>query len=84
VIVHKTHITYPLSAAKMARVKSLFYSGNWQVNALPGYGPQSRANPFATFEAIPAQARYQFMLDNAEYFVRTFIRGPVCRRSPRT
>ncbi|MFJ2319484.1 fatty acid cis/trans isomerase [Pseudomonas sp. NPDC087817] len=79
VIVHKTHITYPLSAAKMARVKSLFYNGNWQVSALPGYGPQSRANPFATFEAIPAQARYQFMLDNAEYFVRTFIRGPVCR-----
>lgn len=79
VIVHKTHITYPLSGAKMARIKSLFYNGNWQVNALPGYGPQSRANPFATFEAIPAQARYQFMLDNAEYFVRTFIRGPVCR-----
>lgn len=79
VIVHKTHITYPLSAAKMARVKSLFYNGNWQVTALPGYGPERRANPFATFEAIPAQARYQFMLDNAEYFVRTFIRGPVCR-----
>lgn len=79
VIVHKTHITYPLSAAKMARIKSLFYNGNWQVTALPGYGPERRANPFATFEAIPAQARYQFMLDNAEYFVRTFIRGPVCR-----
>jgi len=79
VIVHKTHITYGLSAAKMARIKSLFYSGNWQVSALPGYGPERRANPFSTFEAIPAQARYQFMLDNAEYFVRTFIRGPVCR-----
>lgn len=79
VIVHKTHITYGLSAAKMARIKSLFYSGKWQVSALPGYGPERRANPFSTFEAIPAQARYQFMLDNAEYFVRTFIRGPVCR-----
>ena len=79
VIVHKTHITYPLSAAKMERVKALFYSGDWQVSALPGYGPGRRANPFETFEAIPAQARYQFMLDNAEYFVRTFIRGPVCR-----
>ncbi|MCE0464498.1 fatty acid cis/trans isomerase [Pseudomonas uvaldensis] len=79
VIVHKTHITYGLSAAKMARVKSLFYKGNWQVTALPGYGPERRSNPFSTFEAIPAQARYQFMLDNAEYFVRTFIRGPVCR-----
>lgn len=79
VIVHKTHITYPLSAAKMERVKSLFYSGDWQVSALPGYGSGRRANPFETFEAIPAQARYQFMLDNAEFFVRTFIRGPVCR-----
>ncbi|OPA89952.1 peptidylprolyl isomerase [Pseudomonas fluorescens] len=79
VIVHKTHITYPFSAAKMARIKALFYEGNWQVNALPGYGPGRRANPFETFEAIPAKARYQFMLDNAEYFVRTFIRGPVCR-----
>ena len=79
VIVHKTHITYPFSAQKMARIKALFYAGNWQVNALPGYGPGRRANPFETFEAIPAKARYQFMLDNAEYFVRTFIRGPVCR-----
>jgi hypothetical protein len=79
VIVHKTHITYPFSAEKMARIKSLFYTDDWQVNALPGYGPGRRANPFETFEAIPAKARYQFMLDNAEYFVRTFIRGPVCR-----
>ncbi|MCO6057369.1 fatty acid cis/trans isomerase [Pseudomonas sp. MOB-449] len=79
VIVHKTHITYPLSAAKMARVRALFYSGNWAVGEVPGYGAQRRANPFETFQAIPARARYQFMLDNAEYFVRTFIRGPVCR-----
>ena len=49
------------------------------MEAVPGYGAQRRANPFETFAAIPAQARYQFMLDNAEYFVRTFIRGPVCR-----
>ena len=79
VIVHKTHITYGLSAAKLERVKALFFTSDWQVEALPGYGLQRRANPFETFAAIPAQARYQFMLDNAEYFVRTFIRGPVCR-----
>jgi len=78
-IVHKTHITYPLSARKLARVQELFFAGDWQADALPGYGPQRRANPFETFAAIPPQARYQFMLDNAEYFVRTFIRGPVCR-----
>ncbi|MNO64974.1 Fatty acid cis/trans isomerase (CTI) [compost metagenome] len=79
VIVHKTHITYPMGPGKLKRVEQLFYSGDWQATALPGYGPRHRANPFETFEAIPAAARYQFMLDNAEYFVRTFIRGPVCR-----
>ncbi|WP_166363069.1 fatty acid cis/trans isomerase [Pseudomonas akapageensis] len=79
VIVHKTHITYPMGPNKLKRVEQLFYSGNWHASALPGYGPRHRANPFETFEAIPAVARYQFMLDNAEYFVRTFIRGPVCR-----
>lgn len=79
VIVHKTHITYPLSAKKLARVRELFYATDWTVDAVPGYGAQRRANPFETFQAIPVGARYQFMLDNAEYFVRTFIRGPVCR-----
>jgi len=79
VIVHKTHITYPAGPGKLERVRQLFYRGDWHVDSVPGYGPQRRANPFETFAAIPAQARYRFMLDNAEYFVRTFIRGPVCR-----
>jgi hypothetical protein len=79
VIVHKTHITYGLSPAKLERIKSLFYATDWQTDEVPGYGIQRRANPFETFSAIPAQARYQFMLDDAEYFTRTFIRGSVCR-----
>lgn len=78
-IVHKTHITYPLSPEKISRIKTLFFSTDWKPGTLPGYDANARANPFATFAAIPARARYQFMLDNAEYFVRTFIRGPVCR-----
>ncbi|MDN6874236.1 fatty acid cis/trans isomerase [Pseudomonas citronellolis] len=79
VIVHKTHITYPLSPAKLAHTRELFFADTWAADKVPGYGLQHRANPFGTFAAIPARARYQFMLDNAEYFVRTFIRGPVCR-----
>ncbi|QLF94932.1 fatty acid cis/trans isomerase [Pseudomonas sp. ABC1] len=79
VIVHKTHITYGLSAEKLARTRQLLFADDWQVDRLPGYGAGHRANPFLTFDAIPARARYQFMLDNSEYFVRTFIRGPVCR-----
>ena len=79
VIVHKTHITYPLTAKKLERVQELFFGTQWNTDKVPGYGVQSRANPFVTFAAIPPRARYQFMLDNAEYFTRTFIRGPVCR-----
>ncbi|MCC2636776.1 MAG: Fatty acid cis/trans isomerase [Moraxellaceae bacterium] len=80
-IVHKTHITVALDAGKLARLRRDFLGGDWTVSALPGYDEAARANPFATFAALPARARYRFMLENAEYFVRTFIRGPVCRGS---
>ena len=78
-IVHKTHITFALSQAKLARTKKQFFSTDWNVDTLPGYGNEQRANPFVTFADLPPRARYQFMLDEAEYFIRTFIRGPVCR-----
>lgn len=78
-IVHKTHITYGLSPERLDHIKTLFFSKAWSLDHLPGYSESERANPFTTFSAIPARARYQFMLDSAEYFTRTFIRGPVCR-----
>lgn len=78
-IVEKTHITYALGDKRLQRFQSLFFEPQWEVTALPGYSYAERANPFITFAAIPAKARYQFLLDNAEYFVRNFIRGPVCR-----
>jgi hypothetical protein len=78
-IVHKRHITFAFGDELLARSRELFESDDWQVETLPDYSATDRANPFTTFAAIPAKARYQFMLDNAEYFVRTFIRGPVCR-----
>jgi len=78
-IVHKTHIVYPLSAARMSRIEALFLTPDWDVAELPGYSGKLALNPFAAFTAIPARARYQFMLDSAHYVVMTFIRGPVCR-----
>ena len=78
-IVHKTHITYPLGAARMRRIESLFLGPEWDVQELPDYSSELALNPFVTFTAIPARARYQFMLDSAEYIVMNFIRGPVCR-----
>jgi hypothetical protein len=78
-IVHKTHITYPFSGKKMRRFEALFLTPDWDVAKLPDYSREHVLNPFAAFTAIPARARYQFMLDSAQYFVMTFIRGPVCR-----
>ncbi len=77
-LVHKTHMAYPLSEAKMARLDGLFLTPGWDVARLPAYSNANAINPFATFAAIPARARYQFMLDSAEFFVMNFIRGPVC------
>ncbi len=78
-IVHKTHITYPLSSKKLEHLQNLFFTGNWELKDLPDYSSRSAANPHLTFASIPVRSRYQFLLDNAKYFVRTFIRGPVCR-----
>ena len=78
-IVHKTHITYPLGEQQLARLQTLFLAPDWELAQLPDYSAGDALNPFTTFSAIPARARYQFMLDSAQYFVMTFIRGPVCR-----
>jgi hypothetical protein len=82
-VVHKTHIIYPFGAKKLARVQQLF-GGNWTVDELPAYDDEAAINPFRTFHAIPAEARYRYLLDNSLHFVRTFIRGPVCRGTTAT
>lgn len=78
-IVHKTHLPYLLGEERMQRFRQLFFADNWTLDDLPGYEAENSANPFVTFLAIPAKARYQFMLDDAEYFVENFMKGPVCR-----
>ncbi|MEM8731937.1 MAG: fatty acid cis/trans isomerase [Pseudomonadota bacterium] len=77
-IVHKEHLVYPLDADRLARFQTLFLDPDWSLAALPGYGETEGGNPFSTFAAIPARSRYQFLLDDALFFVRSFIRGPVC------
>lgn len=78
-IVHKTHIVYPAGPDKLARIEELFFRDDWSVETLPPYGREASASPLETFAGIPAGARYRFMLDNAYYFVNTFIKGPVCK-----
>jgi hypothetical protein len=78
-IVAKSHIVYSLSDERLARYKALFTEPDYQVEELPGYVMPEAANPFKTYAAIPPKSRYQFLLDDARFFIMGFIKGPVCR-----
>jgi hypothetical protein len=80
-IVDKTHLPYALDDRRLARLTQLFLTPDYAVPALPGYDPATSANPFKTFAAIPPRSRYQFMLDDAQFIIAGFIKGPVCRGS---
>ncbi|MNR77830.1 Fatty acid cis/trans isomerase (CTI) [compost metagenome] len=78
-IVAKTHLPYRLDAARMQRWRNLFFDSSYQVSKLPAYSEETAANPFATFAELPVGSRYRFMLDEAEFTIMGFIKGPVCR-----
>ena len=78
-IVDKTHFVYELSDQKMQRYNELFFKPDYQVTSLPSYQQAGAANPFKAFIKIPLVSKHQFLLDDAEYFVSGFIKGPVCR-----
>ena len=78
-IVAKTHMPYRLDAQRLARWQALFFTPAYRVSRLPGYTAETAANPFATFAELPLGARYRFLLDEAEFTVMGFIKGPVCR-----
>ena len=76
----KTHMPYALSPARMDKYRALVPGAcEVQVNALPSYEVDVAANPFVTFRELPVESRYRFLLDEAEFFIMNFIKGPVCR-----
>lgn len=78
-VVDKSHLVYELGAARLRRLQQLFLEPGYAVGELPGYAPEIAANPFKAFAAIPPRSRYQFMLDDAYFFVAGYMKGPVCR-----
>ncbi len=77
-LTNKNHIPYLLTRERIAHWRGLFNNADWAPpTKMPGYGKMG-ANPFLTFAAIPAKARYQFLLDDSYFHVMTFIKGPVC------
>ncbi|MEX3011058.1 fatty acid cis/trans isomerase [Hoeflea sp. TYP-13] len=77
-ILHKEHMVYEIGSERLKRYRSLFLADDWTISAMPPYSAAAGGNPFTTFAALPPAGRYQFLLDDALYFVRSFIRGPVC------
>jgi hypothetical protein len=57
----------------------LFLKPTTRSTELPSYALEVASNPFVAFRALPVKARYQFMLDEAEFTIMGFIKGPVCR-----
>jgi hypothetical protein len=82
-VIAKTHMPYSLTPARMKKWQQLFFSSDpafaYDVSTLPGYAPDIAANPFVTFAELPINARYRFMLDEAQFTIMNFIKGPVCR-----
>jgi hypothetical protein len=79
-IVTKTHMVFDLDDNQFKRLNELFIQPEWlQPPHVMGYDPKLSAKPFILFEQIPPRSRYQFLLDNAQYMIMTFIHGPVCK-----
>jgi hypothetical protein len=78
-IVAKTHMPYRFDRARIDRYRALFLAPDYAVDGEPTYAPREASNGLATFQAIPEDSRYRFMLDDAQFFIMTFIKGPVCK-----
>jgi len=76
---NKTHMPYPLGPQRLARYRELFDAPDYPVTEQPSYDLHVSSNPFRSFKQLPKSARYRFLLDDAEFFMMGFIKGPVCR-----
>ena len=79
-LVHKTHIVFLMDERFYKRFNELFIDTKWvETPHYLDFDPLRSTNPFVNYFQIPAESRYQFLLDNAKFIITTFIRGPVCR-----
>ncbi len=78
-ILAKTHMPYALNPARMDKYRRWFLTPQPAVSALPSYDVAVASNPFVAFRDLSADGRYRFLLDEAQFFIMNFIKGPVCR-----
>lgn len=78
-VVSKRHMPYLFDKKKLARFNDLFLNTEYAVTSLPSYELDLASNPFKTFAQLPAKSRYLFMLEEAQFSIMNFIKGPSCR-----
>ncbi|MGI9343706.1 MAG: fatty acid cis/trans isomerase [Gammaproteobacteria bacterium] len=78
-IVDKTHMPYALDTTRLQNWQAWFIDADYIVTALPSYSNEVASNPFLTFDDIPVESRYRFLLEEAQFTIMSFIKGPVCR-----
>ncbi len=79
IVAAKSHQPYRFDAERRAWYQSLFLTPDYAVPKVPGYDENTAGNPFTTFAALPVRSRYRFLLEEAEFTIMNFIKGPVCR-----
>jgi hypothetical protein len=72
-------LTLDASGDKLDRYKRIFFETDWDVEELPGYSMAERVDPLNTFAAIPARARWKYLLADVWLHRGTIAWGPVCR-----
>ncbi len=75
----KRHMPYQFNQARLDLYEELFLSADYKVTELPGYTSDIASNPFKSFRDIPVRSRYLFLLQEAQFSIMNFIKGPVCR-----
>ncbi|WP_117234120.1 fatty acid cis/trans isomerase [Vibrio maerlii] len=78
-IVDKTHMPYTLNSTKLIEWTEWFLADDYDVPELPSYDVDIAANPMTAFDALPVNARFKFLLQDAQNTIQAFIKGPVCR-----
>jgi hypothetical protein len=67
-----------LDGNKLDRYKKIFSETDWTVDKLPGYSTDERWDPLNTFAAIPAKARWKFLLADIRLHRGDITNGPSC------
>ena len=78
-ILDKRHMPYRFDEGRMTWYRELFLDKSYEVTQLPDWSVAIASNPFKAFRDIPVKSRYRFLLEEAQFSIMNFIKGPVCR-----